>query len=65
MLRYYGDPRAVAIKLDPEPDALAKTAETEQGVSGRSRTSAVKKSSLRELYDDFVVAAEVKKRFSN
>jgi hypothetical protein len=64
MLRYYGDPRAVAIKLDPEPDALAKTAETEQDASRPHKASVVKKSSLRELYDDFTVKKEIAQRFS-
>jgi hypothetical protein len=54
MLRYYGDPRAVAIKLDPESEALAQTAETEEGILRPSKADAMKKSSLRGLYNDFL-----------
>jgi len=69
MLRYYGDPRAMAIRLDPERAALAKRAEdmekNESSTAARTKLGTAKKSSLRELYDDFVVAAEIKNRFSD
>lgn len=60
MLRFYRDPRPVPLKIDPEPDALAKTGEepeqpTEARPAGQKRT-------LRGVYDDFV-AAEIKQRF--
>jgi hypothetical protein len=58
MLRYYGDPRAVALKLDPEPDALAKKAEDLENATPAEKKAAEKRSGLRELYNDFV-AAEV------
>jgi len=67
MLRYYGDPRAMAIRLDPERAALAKRPEDmekdEKSTARGGKSSTAKKSSLRELYDDFLVAAEIKNRF--
>jgi hypothetical protein len=62
MLRYYGDPRAVALRLDPEPDALAKKAEDLENATPAEKKDAEKRSGLRELYNDFV-AAEVQRRF--
>jgi len=57
MLRYYGDPRAVAIKLDPEPGALAKRVEDlEDVVQAEKKVAEGKKGSLREAYDVFLTA---------
>lgn len=66
MLRNYGDPRAMAVKIIPEPAALVKKAEDGKPSSENvpSTSSETKTSSgLREAFDDFAVKKEIVQRF--
>jgi hypothetical protein len=64
MFRYYGDRRAVAIKLDPEPDALVKKAEdSEDAAQTEKKSPGERRIGLREAYADFL-ATEIPQRLA-
>lgn len=64
MLRYYGDPRAMAVKIVPEQEALTKKVEDGKTSSENAPSREQKKSSsVREAFDNFVMKKEIAQRF--